>query len=62
MPYQRSQKQRLIKFGDGVMLQIRLREIWDDAVSEATGLDREWMQKCAELLAQEPTVTGKQDK
>ena len=35
-----------------------IREVWDDAVSDATGLDREWIRSCAELLAEEPTIKG----
>ena len=37
----------------------KVREMWDDAVSEAIGLDRKWIAKCAELLAEEPTIKGK---
>ncbi len=42
-------------YRDGI---VGVREMWDDAVSEATGLDREWVRDCAKLLANEPTIKG----
>lgn len=35
-----------------------VREIQDDAVAEATGLDRSWIRDCANLLSEEPTIRG----
>lgn len=35
-----------------------VREIWDDAVSDATGLDREWIRECAHFLSEEPTINS----
>ncbi len=43
------------QYRDGVL---GVREIWDDAVSEATGLDRSWIRDCAKLLSEEPTIRG----
>ena len=51
-----TKEQKVSSYRDGVG---EIREIWDDAVSEATGLDRKWIAKCAELLAEEPTIKGK---
>ena len=35
------------------------RGCWDDAVAEACGIDRHWLRQLAELLHDEPIVTGR---